>query len=247
MDARTSPRFNPGASRWTRSGGFALAVALIFLVVLTLIAVAATRATGFGARMSANNAIANEALSVSESARNIADQLVEGNAYYGGWPCTAMGGCSGTVPLYAIPDGEWSPTWPTGMTILRTGQNLCTDAANSNAFKMWFNSNDESSFCPVWYADDSTHGLQDDACYNRNVATSGNTTYTAAASISVYKIRTDAATGAGGAMISGYLGEGAGVASGGGYIYFFTQTEGKDNSAIGQSQTSSVYRYLIRN
>lgn len=231
--------------------GFALVVSMIFLVVLTLIAVAVIRTTGLGARMTANNSVSNEAQEVSETIRSLTEVMVEGNAYYRGWPCSISTGsatCGGSPPIYSVLDSEWSLPLPTGMAVLRQGQSLCTDTPDtSQPYKMWFDANDESgSFNPVWYKDDTT-GVKDDACYSRNIAGTGVTAYTVAGNISVYKLRADIAPGSGGAMVSGYEGTGRGAAGGGGYIFFFTQSEGQDPSNLAQNQTGSVYRFLIRN
>lgn len=241
--------------------GFALAISLILLVVLTLIAVTVIRATGLGARMTANNAIANEALETSESARGLAELMVEGNAYYRGWPCSMVTGsatCGGSPPIYAVVDADWDTKYsvPTGMTILRSNELTCPSAGTStSAFKNWFASNSEQdstrstpygtgyTFDPVTSRTASTPATLDyDACFSRTI--SG---FSVTGNISVYKLRADIAPGSGGAMVSGYEGTGRGSAGSGGYIYFHTQTDGQDASNLAQSQTASVYRHLIRN
>ena len=232
--------------------GFALAVSLILLVALTLIAVSVIRTTGLGARMTANNSVANEAFEVSESTRGLAEILVEGATYYAGWPCSMVTGsatCGGSPPLYAIPDSQWDATLlpSTGMTVLREGQTTCTAASNSNPHKSWWVSNseqDSSRTSPygtsyVFNPISTSTPLDADACYTRTV-----NGYAITGNISVYKLRIDN-SGIANPELGGYLGLGR-TGANGGHAFFHTQSDGADPAGLAQSQTASVYRVLLQ-
>jgi hypothetical protein len=85
--------------------GFALITALIFLVVLTLVAVIATRSAGLELRMSANSAQFTEAFEASEAPRQITTRLLQalGNNLGSGWPRSIGGSTEDALFAYPIP------------------------------------------------------------------------------------------------------------------------------------------------
>jgi Tfp pilus assembly protein PilX len=211
--------------------GFALVTAMIFLVLLTLVALVALRSSGLEALTSSNNAQRMEALESSETARTTIGDIVDAHVYNHGWPTTVAGGQVSTAEF---------GTMPAGLTIQFPTSGGCSAA--SGTVPNWYGSNSESTpFDPTTLDCDATY------TYTTNT---GNSLVTVFASLSVYKLRVDTAPGAGTAMVQGYEGVGRALAAGGGNIFFYLRSRGKDLSgSTGSSNydTSADYRYVIRN
>jgi len=73
------------------SHGFALVVALVLLLVMTLVAVIAMRSTTLDLKMTSNNALSRRAFQSSESLRETMGPMLASLSFYGGWP-TSLGG-----------------------------------------------------------------------------------------------------------------------------------------------------------
>lgn len=89
--------------------GFALITALVFLVVLSFVALIALRGTGLEARMSANNGMQNQAFESSEASRRLLDSVADDYVFSHGPPTTLPTGFQIATPASA-------PLWYSGNT-----------------------------------------------------------------------------------------------------------------------------------
>lgn len=108
------------ATRGPQAGrGYALVTAIVFLVLLTIVALAAIRGTGLEVKSTANNTLRAEAFAASEIGRTLVSRQIDAlcaNAGTDGIGDVADGGTG--IALIAIP----------GLTI-NDGGNWCVDAA----------------------------------------------------------------------------------------------------------------------
>ena len=205
------------SSRQT-SGGFALITAIIFLVLLTLVALAAIRGSGLEVKSSANNTLRATAFESSESTRALVSTLIDPLCYAGGWP-GSIGG--------EVSDAEFASPLPAGLTI-----------ANNNTATAG-----PDNWCVETEATFNPNPSTVDARY---VRTLDRTQINGAAS--VQRLYIAGAVGAGQAQGAGYSPPGIAVASGGGNIYFHVQSRGNERADAPEASynTSAVYRYVIR-
>lgn len=216
-----------------KQSGYALITAIIFLVVLTLVALTSLRSSGLELRMGSNFALRTESFESSDSPRLIAGRLLDLHTFNRGWP-VSLGG--------QVPNGEFDFTVPTGFALPAT----VTDWYINNA--------DEAANCetPFLSAGGTPCALLTDASYNRNVAAAGQSPYVVRSEFSIFKVRVDLNPGAGTAMLAGYEGTGKSVASSGGRIFYYVQSTGRDGAALAadtesQSRTGAMFRHVIRN
>jgi len=87
----------------TANRGFALIVAMVLLLVLTMVAVIAMRSTTLDLKMSANTTLARRAFQVSDGTRDAVAPLLAAHVFYHGWP-SAVGGDVGDAADFDIPD-----------------------------------------------------------------------------------------------------------------------------------------------
>ena len=206
--------------------GMALVVSLVLLVALTLVAVTSLKGTGLELKMSANQVMRSEAFESSEGPRLLVSELIDAHAFARGWPKSQGGD---------IPDDLFDQPLPTGLVLQKDG---------SSQLKQWYLNNDDCKKEPCPFKPNS---LEKDAAYARNVAASGTSKFEIKTDIGVFKVRTDLAPGAGAAMVSGYEGTGKAAAAGGGNVFFFVRSEGKDASNAASAVTAASYRHVIRN
>lgn len=211
------------------NGGFALITALIFLIVLTLVAVISLRASGLELRMGTNNAQRTEAFESSDSVRLLVADVLDIHSFNRGWP-VAIGG--------SIPNGEFDYDIPGALAI---------DPDNTGPPRNWYVVNSETT-C----TDPLCEPLDLDARYQRNLATTGQGALPVASDVRIFKVRTDINPGAGAAMVAGYEGTGRSLAGSGGRVLFFVDSEATDSSPTAasqeaRSQTAAVFRHIIRN
>jgi Tfp pilus assembly protein PilX len=241
--------------------GYVLITVIMFMVLLTLVALAALKNSGLEARMGGNANLHAQSFESSETARSLADSisLIDANVFYRGWPnSTAIGGTipvadydAGVVGMIAASKAcPLNPTSSNGFT-------LCLNPA-TKAPRNWYDHNSECgeatplSPCPVFVQ----NNLDQDATYtqsfNPSTSSSAPSLYQTGI-VSVYKMTTTLATGAGSAQSSGYLGLGRSAAAGGGLLYFHINARGHDTGSSATStpqagvDTSAIYRDVIRN
>ncbi len=89
-------------NRFRHERGAVLVISLIFLAVLTLVAVVAMQSTVLEQRMSANMAFKARTTESSEAGRLAIGQVMESYVFYQEWPAPNGTGLSG---LFNIPDG----------------------------------------------------------------------------------------------------------------------------------------------
>src|SRR5579859_6561716 len=94
--------------------GFVLVTALIFLVMLTLIGVVATKNTTLGLKMSRNFLVKTQTFEAAETARVKVDDVLDSATYWRGWP-SSMGG-NVTTTDFETGNGFYSNTWPCNTT-----------------------------------------------------------------------------------------------------------------------------------
>jgi len=213
--------------------GYALVTAMIFLVVLTFVALAAIRSTGLEMKMVANSVGRTEAFEASETPRTILGPLLDAHVFARGWPASAGGDVENDLFNYAIPP-------EIGLT------------SSGSAPNAWYSSNSEVDDDASYVFDPTkpiggAGGLQEDATYRRNAAAAGTPAYWLTANLAVYKLRADIASGSGAAMVSGYEGIGKAAAAAGGNVFFYIQSEGRDSGAEARVVTGAVYRHVITN
>lgn len=94
------PRKIPDAAS---NGGFALIVALVLLLVLTMVAVIAMRSTTLDLKMSANTTLARRAFQASDSTRDAVKPALASHVFYHGWP-SSIGGNVGEAADFDLPE-----------------------------------------------------------------------------------------------------------------------------------------------
>lgn len=151
----------PAKPRPAPAHGFVLVTALIFLVVLTLVAVTAVKSTGLELRMSSNNALHTEAFEAAEAPRQVVGRLLE--------------------KLGFDPATGWSAvTLPDEFAFLDSGRIGGTSAGDP---KNWFDDIPESDF--------NYSAFTPVIGYTLNSTVSGASNYAApSAEVSVQRMRT---------------------------------------------------------
>jgi len=236
---RTRPRARPH-----RQSGFVLVTALIFLVVLTLIGVVATKNTTLGLKMSRNFLEKTQTFEAAETARIKADDLLDAATYNRGWPTTYNGTVTPTD--FNSGNGFYGNAWPcttTGdnCTLTLLGQDGATIASSSNTPWVISDGNQTSeTFNPGQLPTNLLNNLSYE--YDGNPAVYGY--------IAVYKLGVGNAPGSGAAMISGYEGTGKGAAGAGALVYYYLRSQatlgGFSNSTGAVAYTGADYRAVIR-
>jgi hypothetical protein len=198
--------------------GAVLIISLVFLVMLTIVAVVANQSTVLEARMSTNAIVKARAVEASEALRMASNEMIDAHLFYRGWPQLLGGNLNNS--LFDIPTGLVLGTPPTN----------------------WGTGNDagENLFDPAtWILDMSLRvdgngdGDQVDDVDQR-------------ADLYAYKTAVVNATGSATAMVAGYEGLGKSSASGGALMFFDLRSAGA-SAANSSGVTGSNYRYVVRN
>ena len=203
--------------------GMVLVIGLIFLLVLTLVAVVATQSTTMEERMSANDTFKARATESSESLRTAADNILDTTMFnHGGWPTTVNDGthAAGTLntALFTIPNGvsiTWASNWGTGN---EAGETVFTPSTLQRDMSLRVDGDNDGNFT----------GPLDQS-----------------ADLYVYKTIVTLAPGSSTAMVAGYEGTGKSTASGGAFTFFDMRSVGTSASNA-NAITYSNYRYVVR-
>ncbi|NII09163.1 PilX N-terminal domain-containing pilus assembly protein [Oleiagrimonas sp. C23AA] len=212
--------------------GIALFVGLIFLVVLSLVAIIAMRGTLMEMNMVNNVASHERAFEVSETLRSVPVALFNENVFNRGWPADSDFNGSEPSSDFSFPVGS-SMLAQAGGGLRKVG------GAPVNLYEIVFQTGEDPYHPETWMksAPDMTLSL----------CSSGDTSCSSGGSADIW-IRPDGAVlaeGAGGAQSTGYRGGGVGAASSGGSMYFEILSVG--HAGNGRAVTMAQYRQVIHN
>lgn len=215
-----------------RQRGVALFVGLVFLVVISVVAVIAMRGTLMEMHMVNNVAAHESAFEVSESLRAVPVALFDDHTFNRGWPAGEMGG--------TVPDTDFGTYPQCGSKDLGSKGVSCTML---KAVKV---RNDTTGMVNLYeIAYQSGEYAYDPTTWTAHAA---DMTITSGASKADIWIRPDGTAldaGNGAAQAAGYRGQGNGSASGGGSMYFEILSRGTVNTV--SALTMSQYRQRITN
>lgn len=216
-----------------RQRGVALFVGLVFLVVLSLVAIMAMKGTLIEMRMGTSSARHEQAFEVSEMLRGVPVSLFDEHVFQRGWP-SELGG--------TLPDSDFDYQNKFSSDLLNTvSDGLKDDCSGSPALlygQLQTCNTAESLYDPsTWHPD-----MQLAICDVGSTSCSADVTST----ISVVPDGQVLAEGAGGAQSAGYRGLGVGSAGGGASMYFEIKSIGSV-PGNGVATTHSQYRQTIRN
>ena len=197
--------------------GVVLFTALMFMVVLTLIALVASQSTVLESRMSNNTIVKARAGESSEALRMGAHDMFDAHLYNRGWPLNSGGAIAND--LFDIPPG---------VTL-----NNVDDWGTANGNTEDFFDADTWTLDMALQVDGNTDGDYTDG-EDQN------------ASLTVFKTVTTNATGSATAMVAGYEGLGKASASGGALNFFELRSTGR-SAGSASTVTSSNFRYVVRN
>jgi hypothetical protein len=206
----------------TKQSGAVLITSLMFLVVLTLVALVASQSTVLEARMSTNTIIKSRSFESSEALRMGSNDLLDGHMYNRGWPNNMSDGTNtGTLDptLFSI---------PVGIEVSNV-----VDWGTDNAAG-------EDLFDPSTWTKDMTLRVDgnSDSDYNDDVDQK--------ADMYVFKTVTVNSPGSATAMVAGYEGLGKSSAAGGALVFFDLRSVGA-SAGSSSTVTGSNYRYVVRN
>lgn len=241
MQSRT-PRTLGGNLAPARQQGIALFVGIVFLVILSLVAVVAMRGTLLEMRMVNNVAAHERAFEVSESLRAIPLALFDDHTFNRGWPTAEMGGSVpdthfGTFPRCGSDSTSLGSSGISCAVLKDVKVRSATDGL-LNLYEVRFATGEKAYDPSTWMenAEDVTIAVCND---------SGDCSGGGHARIWIRPDGTTLASGSGAAQAAGYRGEGNSSASGGSSMFFEVLSEGSANSA--KAVTLSQYRQRISN
>ena len=237
---------HPACLNHARQRGIALFIGLVFLVVLSLVAVIAMQSTFLEMRMVTNVARQSEAFQISESARSVltappAISLFSQSLARGGWP-VSWGGTVPDADFDAI--GNCAAPWTDSTDCI---SELKMKGALGATPKLLFGAfdspgadgvNDETSSNPSNWITDATLSFTDPNGSGGKIA----------ASLSIVPDGVAGNTGAGTAQAAGYRGLGVGAAGGGASRYFQIRSVGlsPSNGSNGRAVTIAQYRAVVQ-
>jgi Tfp pilus assembly protein PilX len=244
--------------------GYVLITAIIFLVLLTIVALVALKNSGLEARMGANNTLHAQAFESAETSRRMLNILVDTNVFNRGWPATAANGTVNDSEFDATSLSLFTkPASACGTSATPTNYGVCLYPLGGTP-SSWYTINSECS--GAFPCASFPMSLDVDAQYKvpmssigvgtsssssgGSSSSSGSSAYPSIiGTIAVYKLNASLAPGSGAQMNAGYLGVGHGTAANGSYLYFFINGHGQDfgNTAQAGADTSTVFRDVIRN
>jgi hypothetical protein len=212
---------------FVRQRGVALFVGLVFLVILSLVAVIAMQGTLIEMRMVTNVARHEQAFETSEGLRTIPLTVFDEHVFNRGWP-TGMGG--------SLPDADF--TADMGLSSQLFDKLKAGIHKDSGVPEMLYSSlgAGESLYSPSTWATDVSMAIDDPSTGDEDLA----------ANIAIVPDGAVLAEGSGTAVAAGYRGLGSGAAGGGGNLYFEVKSIATA-PANGRAVTMSQYRQAIRN
>ncbi|WP_114240125.1 PilX N-terminal domain-containing pilus assembly protein [Dyella sp. C9] len=220
--------------------GVALFVGLVFLTVLSVVALVAMRGTLMEMHMVNNVAAHERAFEVSESLRAVPVALFDEHTFNRGWPLAAMGGTVPDTNFGTFPRCGSKPVGSNGVScnvLTATAIRSSDDTGLVNFYDIAFRAEEKPYDPSTWM------GNAPDVTIT--VCNSGACTSGGSARIWIRPDGTALSDGSGAAQAAGYRGEGNAAASGGGAMYFQILSEGTANAS--RAVTLSQYRQRISN
>lgn len=222
----------------SRQHGMALFVGLVFLVVLSLVAVIAMQSTFLEMRMATNVARHEEAFQMSDSMRGAVGPFLEANMLTGGWPVSWGGN---------VPDSQfdWSSVCPNAtLPVTTTNCPLVSTFANAIA-------NATTKFKQITGPLDATEEPYDPSTWVTDFTLSQdnpNGIGKIAANISLIPDGIVPNQGSGTAQAAGYRGLGVSTAAGGFAKFYEVQAVGlsPDDGSNGRAVTIAQFRTVTR-
>ncbi len=222
------------ASFPVRQRGVALFVGLIFLVVLSLVAVVAMRGTLMEMHMATNVARHEQAFEASETLRGVPISVFDEHVFNRGWP-KELGG--------SLPNDDFAYTLkPSMVTALKSG---LQDACDGNIDLFYSSLQPACDGMPAESRYDPSTWHPDVLLTICDVASSGCAA-NVMAKVAIVPDGTVLEEGSGSAQAAGYRGIGGGAAGGGGSIYFEVMSTATV-PGNGRAVTMSQFRQAIRN
>jgi hypothetical protein len=225
--------------------GVALFVGLVFLAVLSVVAVIAMRGTIMEMQLVNNVAAHERAFEVSESMRGVPISLFNDHTFNRGWPMAEMGGSVPDTRFGTFPQCSTKEIGSSGVScnVLKATKIRKTGGALVNLYEISYQ-DDEKSYDPTtWMASTSGPDMTIAVCDSNS--DSDGCTGGGKADLWVRPDGTTLAAGNGAAQAAGYRGVGNAAASGGSSMFFEILSVGTVNSA--RVVTLSQYRQQISN
>ena len=232
--------FLPTAPSLHRQRGIALFVGLVFLVILSIVAVVAMRGTLMEMQMVNNVAAHERAFEVSESLRGVPVALFEDHTFNRGWPTNEMGGTVPDTGFGTFPQCGTKDMGSSGVScdVLKDTTVRTTSAGTLlNLYESQYLTGEKPYDPATWMSNDPDITVE--------VCDSGSCTTGGKARIWVRPDGTALAAGSGASQAAGYRGEGNSAASGGSSMFFEVLSEGTAGGA--RAVTLAQYRQSIRN
>jgi PilX N-terminal len=245
MASRTSSR---GTLRRAQSG-VALFIGLVFLVVLSVVAVIAMRGTLTEMHMVNNVAVHEQLFEVSESLRDVTVALFDDHTFNRGWPTTMAGGTVPSTDFSTFPICGSKPIGSTGVTCdMLKSISLRSDPTTGvvDLYAIAYQTS-ELAYDPSTWVKNSKPDVTITSC------ASGDCTSGGKSSIWVRPDGTGLQAGSAAAQAAGYRGQGSGAAGGSAAMYFeilsVASTGGTDptDPAATNAMTLSQYKQRIAN
>lgn len=194
-----------------RQRGIALFVGMIFLIVLSIVAVMAMRGTLSEMRMVTSTARHETAFEASEALRSIPVALFDEHVYARGWPASFKGD---------VPDSEFTYSTDVPAALLDEAKKALQNDCSTNAPSLFYgqlqpacgDTKAETLYDPSTWRPDMVIAI----CDTGTESCSGNI----GASVAIVPDGTTLGKGAGGAQAAGYRGLGIGSANGGAELFF---------------------------
>lgn len=213
--------------------GIALFIGLVFLIVLSLVAIIAMQSTFLEMRMTTNVARHEEAFQMSESTRSLVGPFIDQSMFNSGWP-SAWDGTDTHFDFSNVCPNVSPPVGDGNCPAVKMFETALLGSANPS--KLLYSALDagEVQTDPATWVTDLTFNL--------------NTPSLLASNLSFVPDGTVLNQGAGAAQAAGYRGLGTGSAVGGSARFVEIQSVGKSpaDGSNGRADTIAQYRAVLK-
>lgn len=219
----------------SRQRGIALFVGMVFLVVLSIVAVIAMRGTLVEMRMVTNAARHETAFEASEALRSVPVSLFDQHVYARGWPTAFKGD---------VPDSEFSYNTDIPASLLAEAKQALQDDCSTGKPSLFYGQLQgacggkpkETLYDPTTWHPDMIIAI----CDTGTRSCAGDIQ----ATVAIVPDGTTMSEGAGGAQAAGYRGLGIGSANGGAEMYFEVRSVATA-PGDGSATTHTQYHQMI--